>query len=238
VARSGEFNTAAALALFVTVHVAAARADEVRKWRDADGNLHYSITGTPGSDGTAEEMSIVGARDPTEEEKFSVDASLRRRELERKLKAAGHDLEDVRQELRATEAKAFAARVPILTLNPRSTQASLDAQRDAFLASTQFEQEKRTSVRRLKRHERKTLGKIVGLWKEFDALASEVRSRYGKTPDWWRDRLDCKPCPSAEEAEKALHPPPPPDDSQKVEKAASKDEDWDDEDWDDEDWSE
>jgi hypothetical protein len=238
VARSAEFNTTAALALFAALLAAAARADEVRKWRDADGNLHYSITGTPGSDGTADEGPIVGARDPTAEEKFSIEASLRRRELERKLKAAGQDLEDVRRKLRETEGKDFDAWVPVLTLNPQSAQASLDAQRDAFLASTQFEQEKAATLRRLKRHERKTLGEIVGLWKEFDALGSEVRSRYGKSPDWWRDRLDCRPCPSAEEAAKALHPAAPPAEPQKTEKAASEDEDWSDEDWDDEDWSE
>ena len=231
-ARFGEFNTVAALVLLALLQAAAARGDEVRKWRDAEGNLHYSITGTPGSGGALDEGPIVSVREPTADEKFSIEASLRRRELERKLKAAGRELEDEQEELRGTQAKAFGAWVPALTLNPQRAQASLDAQRDAFLAAAQFDQEKMATLRRLKRRERKKLGEIVAMWKEFEALGAEVRSRYGKAPDWWRDRLDCKPCPSAEEAEKALHPPTPADDSHKLEKAGSDDEDWDDEDWD------
>jgi hypothetical protein len=235
VARSGEFNIATALALLASLHAAATFGDEIRKWRDAEGNLHYSIVGTPGGGGgePSDEVPIVSTRDPTAEEQFSIEASLRRRKLQRKLKAAGGELEEVRQELRKTQAESFRTWVPLSTGDPASAAASLEAQRDAFLASTQFEQDKGAALRRLKRRERAKLKEIVALWKEFAGLEADVRSRYGGLPGWWMSELDCKPCPSAEEAARALNPPEVHGAApQKLEKPTPSD---DEDDWDEED---
>ena len=228
-ARSGEFNTAAALALFALMRIGVARADEVHKWRDAEGNLHYSVTGTPDAPAAADDGPRLSSREASAAEKFSTTASLRRGEIERKLRAAGRELEAVREDLQSAEARTFNAWVPAVTANPRTAQASLEAQRDALLAAGQFEREKTDALRRLKHRERDRLKEIVGLWKERDALSAEVRSQYGALPPWWREQLDCQPCPSPEEAEKALRPVVPTPVAGEEETAGKEDDDWGDE---------
>ena len=181
-------------------------ADEIRKWRDAQGNLHYSVTGSAAGHAAEEEqVPILQGRDASPEEAFSVGASLRRREIETKLKAASNSLAEIRSELKATENKTFNTWVPDATGNPRQARASLDAQRDAFLAVSQFEEQKADALRRLRRREREKLKEIVGLWNEFGTLDADVTAHYGAAPSWWRKRLDCPSCPTLAEADQALH---------------------------------
>ena len=78
-ARSVEFNTVLLAALAVLLVGSEGFADEVRKWRDAQGNLHYSVTGSPDAPSDAKDGPILEGRDATPEESFSVGASLRRR---------------------------------------------------------------------------------------------------------------------------------------------------------------
>ena len=211
--RFGEFNTVAR-ALFAATWLAlgcagAVFADDVRKWRDTEGNLHYSITGSPADSPDHGEGPILQGRGASPEEAFSVESSLQRREIEEKLTAAGRALEDTRTRIQDTEKKEFGAWVPAVTRDPRAAQASLDAQRDALLASQQFEQEKSDTLRRLRRREREQLKAIVGLWRDFGVLDAKVIDHYGKPPIWWRKRLDCGLCPTLAETEQRLHRAPP-----------------------------
>ena len=116
------------------------------------------------------------------EEAFSVESSLQRREIEKKLTVAGRELEQTRTRIQDTEKKKFGAWVPAVTRDPRAAQASLDAQRDALLASQQFEQEKSDTLRRLRRREREHLKAIVGLWRDFGVLDAKVIDHYRKPP--------------------------------------------------------
>lgn len=237
-ARSGEFNTTVALALLGVLASGRVGADEIRKWRDADGSLHYSITGSAeGGASGGHEVGVMSSREPSAEEKFSIEASLRRRDIERKLTTAGRELAQTRDQLREAEAKTFQAWVPAVTRDPHSAQASLDAQRDALLAASQFDHEKSEALRRLRRQERQQLKQTAELWKSFDALATEVRARYGAPPTWWRERLDCGGCPSPPEVDKALHPErttPSAEQSSAKNTTPSHSEDEDGEEWEDE----
>jgi hypothetical protein len=183
-------------------------------------------------------MPVLKGREATPEETFSVQASLSRTDLEKKLTAAGRAPEKTRAEITETEQRQFGAWVPAVTNDPRSAQASLDRQRDALLAANQAEQQKTDDLRRLRRVERGQMKELLGLWKEFDALDAKVTEHYGKAPDWWRRRLDCRGCPSAAEVADALHPPrptPSPRAEKDAEKPGSSDDD-EDEDEEEEEW--
>jgi hypothetical protein len=210
VTRSREFNTVArgiAVALLCVLGATGrGSTDEIRKWRDAQGSLHYSVTGSGSAPAAQdEELPILHGREASPEELFSVSVSLRRREIEKKLKSQARSLESIQAEVKAKESSAFSAWVPEAVGNSSQAKASLDAQRDAYLAMSQFEQEKADELRKLRRRERAQLKEIVGTWKEFEALDAEVTAHYGATPSWWRKRLDCKGCPTLAEAERALY---------------------------------
>ena len=242
-AGSPEFNTvargAAAALLLILGATSRGFADEIRKWRDAQGNLHYSVDGSgAGAESAAEndDVPILHGRDASPEELFSVRASLRRREIETKLKTAAHALEQIRADLKTKTDASFSAWVPAVTANPRQAKASLDAQRDAYLAMSQFELEKADELRKLRRRERAQLKEIIGLWKEFDALDAEISTHYGAAPSWWRRRLDCLNCPTLADAEQALrggHAPPTPADAKA---ATAKNTDEEDDEDDEEGW--
>lgn len=209
-ARSREYNTVvrgvAAALLFVLGATASGSADEIRKWRDPQGNLHYSVTGSESAPAARDdEMPILRGREASPEELYSVSVSLRRREIEKKLKEEARSLESIQTEVKARESSAFSAWVPEAVGNSRQAKASLDAQRDAYLAMNQFEQEKADELRKLRRRERAQLKAIVGVWKEFAALDAEVTGHYGTVPSWWRKHLDCKGCPTLAEAEQSLY---------------------------------
>ncbi len=209
-ARSREFNTVvrgvAAALLFVLSTTSHGSADEIRKWRDPQGNMHYSVTGSESAPAAQDdELPIVRGREASPEELYSVSASLRRREIEKKLKEEARSLEAIQAEVKARESSAFSAWVPEAVGSSRQAKASLDAQRDAYLAMNQFEQEKADELRKLRRRERAQLKEIVGIWKEFEALDVEVTEHYGTAPSWWRKHLDCKGCPTLAEAERSLY---------------------------------
>jgi hypothetical protein len=199
----------------------AAPADEIRKWTDAEGRLHYSVEGT-GAAAAADEPPTLQGRTLSADEKFSIQASLRRKEIESQLAAAARDLDGIHERVAANEARAVQAWAPSATEDP----AAVTAQRDAFLAVSQLEEDKAEMRRRLRREERAKLKEIVTLWKEFEALDADVTARYGSSPPWWRKRLSCGHCPTLAEADVALHgakPTPKPEAS-----GAADDEDWDD----------
>ncbi len=205
----------------------AAPADEIRKWTDGEGRLHYSVEGTgPSATPSADEPPILQGRTVGAEEKFSIEASLRRKDIESQLAAAARDLDGIHERIAANDARAVRAWAPSATEDP----AAVTAQRDAFLAVSQLEEDKAEMRRRLKREERAKLKEIVTLWKEFDTLDTSVTARYGSSPPWWRRRLSCGHCPTLAEADVALHgtkPTPKPEES-----GTSGDDDWDEE----EDW--
>jgi len=210
VSGSREFNTVAcgiaAAVLFVLGVTGGGVADEIRKWRDPQGNLHYSVTGSGSAPASQdEELPILHGRKASPEELFSVSVSLRRREIEKKLKTQARSLESIQADVKAKESSAFSAWVPEAVGSSRQAKASLDAQRDAYLAMSQFEQDKAEELRKLRRRERAQLKEIVATWKEFEALEAEVIAHYGTAPSWWRKRLDCKGCPTLAEAERSLY---------------------------------
>ena len=102
---------AACLALLLAERATAA--DEIRKWRDAAGVTHYSVTGpasdSPGQSGKAQ---LMRGRQASAAETFTVTASLKRREIENKLAAAGDDLTKTRDAIRDTEARNLVVYSP------------------------------------------------------------------------------------------------------------------------------
>ena len=227
-----EFNTVLRGLAIACAFVAVARtgeADTIRKWTDAAGRLHYSVDGAETSaPSSSEEPPILQGRTVGADEKFSIDASLRRKEIETKLAVAARDLDAIRANLSEISGRTFSAWVP--TVDGKTAPAQVDAQRDAFLAASQFEEQKAETLRRSKRKERAKLREIVALWKEFEALDASVTARYGSSPDWWRKRLSCGDCPTLAEADLALHggkPTPKPESGE----PADDDENWDDDDW-------
>src|SRR2546428_7410857 len=99
-------------------------ADDVRKWRDTGGNLHYSVTGSPEDSRDHEEGPILQGRGASPEEAFSVESSLQRREIEKKLTVAGRELEQTRTRIQDTEKKKFGAWVPAVTPGPRAAHGA------------------------------------------------------------------------------------------------------------------
>lgn len=169
----------------------AAGADEVRRWTDADGSVHVTITGRGG-----ETRSPADARDTpaSSRQRFSVEASLQRRSIERGLRRANARLADVGAAIEETERKELVVYSPPASDDAAGNQIALDAQRNAFLAARAFEREKADRLRELRREHRDLLHEIRGLWKEFAKLRASVEREYGSLPPWWRDRLDCPKC--------------------------------------------
>lgn len=233
---SRQFNRLLAHAAIGVLCGGAAHADDIRKWTDAQGNVHYSVTGKVKPGSSSARVPVLRGRAPNEEETFSIRASLRRREIETSLQKLGVVLDRVRAEQQRTRASRFSARIPSAVRDPDDVRAVHDAQRDLFLASSQFEQEKAETLRKLRRQERQTLEDLAGRWKEFAALESEIRARYGETPIWFRPRLACGTCLSAEQVAAALQPKkvePTGQAESDAAAASAEDEDWgeEDEDW-------
>ncbi|MGH7858603.1 MAG: hypothetical protein ACREQY_14865 [Candidatus Binatia bacterium] len=208
-ARSGEFNMSAGrvvVAVFcASVIASTAAADEIHRWRDDDGTLHVEITGSGDPvDADAEGHPLLATSEMTEEEKFSVGASRRRREIERDLTALGRELRMVQEGIAETDSERFVAYAPALDEDVTNPQFVLDAQRNAFLAAEKFRRDRSERLRRLRRDERDLLRAIGERWAGLEELRADVRNRYGTFPPWWRDRLDCGGCPSAADVERAL----------------------------------
>ncbi len=199
-----QFNLGALWFLFLLAASAAA-ADEIHRWRDAEGKLHVTITGAPDEGRSGGEEAQESTMDPAQ--RFSVETSLRRRDLEKRLQAASAELTRVRERLREVESRRLVVYSPPAPKEGENSQFVLDAQRNAFLQVRAFERERRDQLRKLRRDERDWLTEILRVWKEFETLRAEVKSAYGTPPSWWRDHLDCPGCLAAREAEAALQEP-------------------------------
>lgn len=192
----------------IAILAGTAAADEIQRWRDADGQEHLRIVGQP------EARKGSSSTGMTLEERFSVETSLRRRDVERRLRTASAEIRRIEGEQRATMSRQLVVYAPPAPTDPSSAQFVLDAQRNAFLTARAFEHEQSDLLEKLgfERHDR--LVEVRALWKEFEDLRALVEEHYGKRPVWWRDRLDGD-LVSDGEAEAALRaekerPIPPP----------------------------
>lgn len=201
-----QFNLAiASVALVLVATSSVVRSDEVRRWRDKEGNLHVTITGAPKERPSGVDKIEDSTTDP--EQRFSVETSLRRRELEKRLRTASAELAPVRERIREVKSKRLIVYSPPAPMDGENSQFALDAQRNAFLQVSAFEHERKDQLRKLRREERDLLVEIRQVWEEFDGLRAEVRSAYGNPPPWWRDHLDCPDCLTARDAKQALKRP-------------------------------
>ena len=201
-----QFNLAiASVAVVLVVTSSVVCSDEVRRWRDKEGNLHVTITGAPEESPSGAGRTEDSTTDP--EQRFSVETSLRRRELEKRLRMASAELARVRERASEIKSKRLIVYSPPAPLDGENSQFALDAQRNAFLQVRAFEHERQDQLRKLRHDERDWLMEIRHVWKEFDGLRAEVRSAYGNPPSWWRDHLDCPGCLTAPDVEQALKRP-------------------------------
>jgi hypothetical protein len=208
-AEPDRFNTAVrtVLGLAAILLAAPTAADEIRRWRDAQGRLHVEIVGDATSGSPAEPgVAVLGTREPSEEERFSVQASLRRRAIEADLVRESVEVRRLEGEIEALQRKKFVFYAPPTARSAEEAAFLLGRQRTAFLEARRFEEEKRERLRQLRRERRERLLELQGLWAEFERLREDVRSRYRGIPPWWRDRLDCRGCLSAAEVARALAP--------------------------------
>ena len=205
----GRFNAVLGLATcaaFLGADVAAA--DEIRRWRDADGQIHVEIVGSGDPvDPDAAGMPLLSTTELSPDEKFSIATSGRRREIEKSLKAASADLAGIEADIEKTEREQFVVYTPPTARSPAEAQFLLDAQRNAFLAAQRFRQDREDRLRKLRRERRRRLAEITDLWERFDELREEVQERYGEKPGWWRDQLGCEGCLTAAAAAAALADP-------------------------------
>ena len=157
---------------------APAWADEIERWTDAAGNVHY--TNAPGprtgdeSDATAAPAAHGDAAADTDSDAgaYSTSASLRRNALERDLRATEKRIRDIDAKLaslaraRGQHAKGSAATggVGTVAVDVRSEEEkALEAEREPL---AQHAAEVRNEAARLKQ---------------------EVTAHLGATPDWWID---------------------------------------------------
>jgi hypothetical protein len=158
---------------------APAWADEIERWIDAAGNVHY--TNAPGprtgdeSDATAApaahgDAAAVGT--DSDADTYSTSASLRRNALERDLRATEKKIRDIDAKLatlarvRGQHAKGSAATggVGTVTVDVRSEEEkALETEREP-----------------LAQH-------AVEVRNEAARLRQEVTARLGATPPWWID---------------------------------------------------
>ena len=174
-------------------------ADEVRTWRDGKGRTHVTIEGDASEDAAATESAPTSRDD-----RFSIETSLRRRELERKLLEGATKLVRIRDEIKQVEASSYPLEPVPTPVDPDERERWNDLRRNAILAASSFEEEKRRRLFVLRRDERAALHEIRDLWGAVDRLRKEVRSYYGKLPPWWIDRVRCVGCPTFEEIEREL----------------------------------
>lgn len=195
----GSWFNAVLAALLLSLVSSVLAADEIRRWRDAEGREHVEILGAGGEDGppSTETERSAAAR-------FSTGASLRRREIERGLVEATERWTGKQEEIRRVEESKFLVQVLPTPTSADEQQRVHDLHRNALLAANAFEDEKRRRLFFLRREEREILHAIADLWGDLDRLRAEVRAYYGKAPEWWIDRLRCGRCPSLAAVEEAL----------------------------------
>lgn len=190
------FNVGLAV-LWITT---AAAADEVRRWRDPQGREHVTIVG----DETPTVEEDFSASESSGADRMSIDTSLRRREIEKRLLAATDRLGRKREEIDRTEKTKYeVAKLPT-PVEPEERRRVEDLRRNAILGADAFAAEKRRRLFHLRRDERAILNQLGDHWRDLDRLRDEIRAYYGRLPHWWNDRLRCPGCPTPEEIAKAL----------------------------------
>jgi hypothetical protein len=168
-----------------------ARADDVFRWRDGDGQMHFSNVPSPGAQplamesddgaiGTASarptgsgaaEAGIQGAPAAMEADSaFSTSASLRRQQLER-------DLRDTKRRMKALDDQ-IGSLARVRTQNAAGSVSTGGVRANA--TEVRADEEKSLSEQReqLKAHETEVRG-------AYTQLHDEVTSRLGGVPDWW-----------------------------------------------------
>ena len=151
-------------------------ADEIERWTDAAGNVHYRNTPSPrtsdDSDSAAPPAAAGSAAADPDADTYSTSASLRRNALERDLRATERKIHDIDAKLaslaraRGQHAKGSAATggVGTLALDVRSEEEkALETEREQL---AQHATEVRNDAARLRQ---------------------EVTARLGATPAWWID---------------------------------------------------
>lgn len=196
------------LVLALCSHPGAALADEVRSWRDSDGQLHVEIVGDGERvDPDAEGLPMISTSDLSADEKLSIRASHERRRIRRGLEKAARLLEEVRSEAETLRQQELVTWSPGAADGIEDPRRMMEAQQNAFLAAERFRRHKEERLAELAAAERKNLRTMRRLWDDFEKIRTEVRDRFGSSPEWWRDEIDCGACLSAAEVERALRPP-------------------------------
>jgi hypothetical protein len=179
----------------VVVISAVASAQSIQKWKTPDGKLYFGDTPPAGSTKIGEEgsneppsngSSHETAPRSAEQERFSIDVSRERTEIEKALNSNAERLEEVDKQI--TEVQRATNLVP-----PWMERRA------------GFKNENAETLRQLRSQKRTMLATIGDLWKRFEKLDAKVKKAYdGKAPDWWRSALSCPKCPSHSEAEDSL----------------------------------
>ena len=161
---------------------APAWADDIYRWTDAAGNVHYSNTPTGKTAATDVESTLdapvapaaeagAAARDP-EMDGYTTGASLRRNALERDLRATEKRLREIDATLatlaraRGSHAKGSAA-----TGGVGTNAADFRSEEEKTLA---------TEREQLAQH-------AVEVRNDAARLRQEVTAKLGETPSWWID---------------------------------------------------
>jgi hypothetical protein len=163
-----------------------AGADEIYRWKDKGGNVHFSNaptvtegSGTVSSEvmpsappGAATQGAPGVAAVPDEEAgTFSTEASLRRSAIERDLRAAQRRLDEIDGQL------ATLARARTRFAGGTEATGGVGTNADAFRS------EEETT---LEKEREQLLDRRQALRADAAKLEAEVTSRLGGTPEWWR----------------------------------------------------
>ena len=164
--------------------VSGARADDVFRWRDGGGGLHFSNVPATGSEAMGMDTDDPGsgatasAREPgmgepaggEADSAFSTSASLRRQQLER-------DLRDTKRRLRALDDQ-IGSLARVRTQNAAGSAATGGVRTNATEARADEEKSLTAQREQLQAHEIEVRG-------AYTQLRDEVTTRLGGVPDWW-----------------------------------------------------
>jgi hypothetical protein len=183
-------GVAVGMVALVLAGVSTVLADDVFRWRDGGGQMHFSNVPSPGSEAMemeADDPGPVGTASAIQpgmgepgmdggavggdgDSAFSTSASLRRQQLER-------DLRDTKRRLRALDGQ-IASLARVRTQNAAGSAATGGVHANATEVRADEEKSLDEEREKLKAHETEVRG-------AYDALRDEVASRLGGVPDWW-----------------------------------------------------
>ena len=174
--------------MVLVVGSSVARAEDVFRWRDGGGQMHFSNVPSSGSESMGmepDEPGSVGTASATQpgmgepagagtasdaDTSFSTSASLRRQQLER-------DLRDTKKRMKALDDQ-IGSLARVRTQNAAGSAATGGVRANA--TEVRADEEKSLSEQReqLKAHQTEVQG-------AYTQLRDEVTSRLGGVPDWW-----------------------------------------------------